>query len=231
MNKDKLIERVRKLFAMSQDTSSPAEAAIAAARVRKLMDEHGITQADLETSEFMESDGQTCGAKRSLPGWYDVLAMGVARANDVICQRGKCTIYYNGYEKDVICATLMLDYLVGAMHRSTKEFSAKRKEAGMGWNARAENGAFRRGFASEMQKRLYALAKKRAEEVRDDVTGRALIPLKMALVNEKFGEQSSTTLNYQPKATGMSHGRAAARNVSLSTQVQNTTSQQKLIGN
>ena len=127
MNKDKLIERVRKLFAMSQDTSSPAEAAIAAARVRKLMDEHGITQADLETSEFMESEGQTSGAKRSLPGWYDLLSIGVARANDVICERDRCNIYFNGYEKDVICATLMLDYLVGAMKRSTKKFSDERK--------------------------------------------------------------------------------------------------------
>ena len=47
MDRDKLIERGRKLFAMSQDQSSPAEADIAARRMRALMSTHDITIDEL----------------------------------------------------------------------------------------------------------------------------------------------------------------------------------------
>ena len=47
MDRDKLIERGRKLFAMSQDQGSPAEADIAARRMRALMSTHDITIDEL----------------------------------------------------------------------------------------------------------------------------------------------------------------------------------------
>ena len=43
MDRDKLLERARKLFAMSQDSGSPAEAAIADRRLSALMEKHDIT--------------------------------------------------------------------------------------------------------------------------------------------------------------------------------------------
>lgn len=43
MDRDKLLERARKLYAMSQDLSSPAEAAIADRRLSALMQQHHIT--------------------------------------------------------------------------------------------------------------------------------------------------------------------------------------------
>ena len=50
MDRDKLIERGRKLFAMSQDQSSPTEAAIAARRMRVLMSTHDITIDELRAT-------------------------------------------------------------------------------------------------------------------------------------------------------------------------------------
>lgn len=52
MDRDKLLERVRKLHAMSQDSSSPAEAAIAARRLKALMSEHRITFEEIRGPEF-----------------------------------------------------------------------------------------------------------------------------------------------------------------------------------
>lgn len=48
MDRDKLLERVRKLLAMSQDSSSPAEAAIAERRLKALMSEHQITFEEIK---------------------------------------------------------------------------------------------------------------------------------------------------------------------------------------
>jgi len=49
--RDKQIERARKLFAMSQDSSSPSEAAIADRRLKVLIDEHRITLDEIKGTE------------------------------------------------------------------------------------------------------------------------------------------------------------------------------------
>ncbi len=51
MDRDKLIERARKLFAMSQDSGSPVEAAIADRRLSALMEKHGITLEQIKGTE------------------------------------------------------------------------------------------------------------------------------------------------------------------------------------
>jgi len=52
-DREKLLDRIRKLYAMSRESeSSPHEAEIAMRRCQSLMDRFGITEADLETSEF-----------------------------------------------------------------------------------------------------------------------------------------------------------------------------------
>jgi len=51
MDRDKQIERARKLFAMSQDSSSPSEAAIADRRLKVLIDEHHITLEEIKGIE------------------------------------------------------------------------------------------------------------------------------------------------------------------------------------
>jgi len=75
------------LLAMANDASSPNEAAIAARRARKLMDQEGLTQAEVER---MGSGGATFAAmgsgkaKRFMPKWEQSLAVGVASLNDCI---------------------------------------------------------------------------------------------------------------------------------------------------
>ncbi len=48
---EKIINRVKKLLALSNDTSSPNEAAIALKRVRSLMDKYQLTHEDILTEE------------------------------------------------------------------------------------------------------------------------------------------------------------------------------------
>ncbi len=49
----KLLDRIRKLYAMSLEVeASPHEAEIALRRCTALMERYGVTEDDLETSEF-----------------------------------------------------------------------------------------------------------------------------------------------------------------------------------
>jgi len=55
VDRDKLIERARKLFAMSRDSGSPAEAAIADRRLSALMEKHHITLEQIKGTERQDS--------------------------------------------------------------------------------------------------------------------------------------------------------------------------------
>ena len=49
MSKDKIIDKVKKLLALSE-SSNPNEAFLAAKRARRLMDQHSLTKKDIESA-------------------------------------------------------------------------------------------------------------------------------------------------------------------------------------
>lgn len=66
MNRDKLIERAGKLLAMSQDSGSPAEAAIADRRLKALIEKHHLTLEEIKgTKREDTSRARHEGARRS----------------------------------------------------------------------------------------------------------------------------------------------------------------------
>lgn len=70
MDRDKLIERARKLLAMSEDLSSPTEAAIADRRLKVLMVKHDISIEEIKrtergySSQARHEDRQTAPVRR-----------------------------------------------------------------------------------------------------------------------------------------------------------------------
>ena len=86
MANKKLLERIRRLLAMADDASSPNEAAIAARRVRKLMDEHQVTKEDAE-GVIDEFDIVSSSEKYvTWPRWLQGVAVLVAKENDCIAR-------------------------------------------------------------------------------------------------------------------------------------------------
>lgn len=114
----KLVDRIRKLYAMSQEgESSPHEAEIALRRCQSLMDRFGITESDLTTSKFGARDiGKNF---RALPSHVRALGAAVALLHDCICVRSD-TIEFRGFSIDAEIASLTYAYLTGAMERSLK---------------------------------------------------------------------------------------------------------------
>ena len=231
-NKAKLVERARKLYAMSQDSSSPAEAEIAQRRVTKMMEEHGITAADLDdaTTAF----GKVAAGKRykQRPTWYGVLSMGVAKYHDCQIETIDGMSTFKGFEKDVAVAPLTLDYLVGTMERGVKRYQKENKSSDPFdyWKVtpRQMGSSYRNGFASEMQTILYNIVAERTKEQRaaleSDGAGTALVIQKNKLVEGEFGVQLTKKANMRYYSEGATNaGRAAAQNTSLSKQVGGST--------
>ena len=212
---EKLIERVRKLYAMAQDTSSEHEAAIAARRARHLMDKHGLSVEDLQQSEF--GSAQTSWNRKTLPMWYQGLVLSVAELNDCMVERSRDNrVTLKGFEVDVIGANLMLDYLIGAMRRQIR---AWRKETGN--KGTAAGNAYKLGFSDDMRKRIKVIIEERKKEnAQNESTGTALISVKMKMVEAEFGRTRTSARRARHSSTaGYMAGTAASQKTSLNAQV------------
>ncbi len=150
-SREKLLQRIRKLYAMSREhESSPHEAEIAMRRCQSLMSRFGITESDLETSEFGAS--KIDKDFRSVPSYVGVLGSAVALLHDCICVRSN-TIEFRGFSIDADVATLTYSYLIDVMERSLK----LHKSAGSIEPGRSASFDYRVGFALAVLQRARQL--------------------------------------------------------------------------
>jgi len=121
MDKNKAIERARKLLAMAADSSSPNEAVIAARRARSIIDKFQINNYDLEdVSDFgISSPGK---ARTKIPQWEQNIAIVVAQLNDCIANIERGKFQYKGFSEDAEVAGFMFLYIVENGKRTCKEF-------------------------------------------------------------------------------------------------------------
>jgi len=235
-DREKLLNRIRKLYAMSRESeSSPHEAEIAMRRCQSLMLRFGITEADLETSEF----GASTIAKvfRSVPGYVMVMSSAVALLHDCICVDSG-TIEFRGFSIDAEVASLTYEYLYQVMERSLKA----RKNDGSVAPGRSASFEYRVGFALAVLERARLIDQERKlEEARlrdaasaspmtsDDhhsgkpvAAGHGLIVRKLALVREACMEGLGTGRKRRVRyRNGAAHtaGSADGARVSLDRQI------------
>lgn len=185
----KIKERIAKLLAMAKDTSSPNEAAIAAARARKLMDQHQIDSFDIEEikAEMIEKGVEK--PYKFTPVWKDILSVAIAKYNDCIAvSRGTVRAHYSeiafrGYSEDVQMAEEMYCTLVKACEDQCKAYMAAQ---GMGSYYMAKVGdAFKKGWSRAVCQTLRALTAER-EQI-EAPSGTSLMVVKMELVEQHFG--------------------------------------------
>lgn len=181
--RERLLERVRKLFAMAQQSdASPHEAEIALRRCQSLMSKYGISEADLHTSEFGNAEF-TKG--RTIPSHVKFLASAVARLHDVLFVRGDAGFAeFRGFDVDAKVARMTLEYLIDAVERAL----ANRKRAGDFPAGRSSAYDYRLGFATQVSKRVTEIVKERkyAEQTTAD-SGTSLTVRKMEIVDRECG--------------------------------------------
>lgn len=218
MDHDKILDRIRKLLAMANDTSSPNEAAIAAGRARKLMDQYQVSELDLTTTtteQFGTEEFDTGQATLGKP--LSMMAVAVARMND--CQTRAIKDYndikpsymlkFEGMLSDAVTATLIFQYLKDEMYHQ-----AERNAVG-----RADRHAYRLGFASGIAKQVREIMTER-DQIKTS-TGTALVSCKQQLVKQQFGaaRYKTTTSSYSGSTAAFQSGKAAGQRASLSGQV------------
>lgn len=186
MEREKVIDRVRKLYAMSQESdSSPNEAEIALRRCQSLMQKFGVTFSELESSEFgSASIGKNF---QSVPSYVTLLSSAVALLHDCICV-DTGDIEFRGYSIDAEVATLTYEYLSKSMERSLQ----MRKKQGNVLPGRSASFDYRVGFGISVLNRCKIIHKERLEAERnvqnsainDSTYGSSLVVLKRELVEE-----------------------------------------------
>lgn len=216
---EKLITRMRNLFAMSQDVNSKHEAEIALRRCKSLMSQYGITEADLQTSKF-GSDASYAAAR--LDTWRGYLAIGIAAFTNTIVTIKRCKnnnkvkrIVYSGFDADVQNAILISDYLEQALVRCV---DAYKKESGN--TSKAGATSFRNHFALALQFRMIEMSDEMEEESPETSDGTSLVVCKMKMVESEFGTQKIRKHTSRTSDRGAADaGRDAGEKINLNRQV------------
>lgn len=182
MERQKLLERIRKLYAMAQEAdSSPHEAEIALRRCRSLMERFGVNESDFETPEF--SSTQVGKGYRATPAYLSVLGASVGLLHDCICVDSG-HLEFRGFSVDADVAQLTYSYLFEAMERSLK---VRKAHADVG-PGRSASFDYRVGFAVSVLRRCQAIDAERKARVsvesQDVASDHALVVKKLELVRE-----------------------------------------------
>lgn len=217
-DKSKILERIRKLLTMAADQSSPAEAAIAANRARKLMDTWQINESDVpDFDDFLIR--QAGKARKFTPKWENIMAVAVANYNDCIATYSRSSpvsghkATFKGYGPDVDLCVMVYEHLVSVgCVECSRCLPTKRYNARLGT-------AFKEAYATEVCARLKKLTIERNGEVAFQ-GGKELMLRKIEMVKEQFGDASyvSTQLKIikdNREAIAASLGRKAGETVPL----------------
>ena len=222
-DREKLLNRIRKLYAMSREQeSSPHEAEIALRRCQSLMQRFGISEADLETSEFGVS---TIGKQfRAIPSYIGVMSSAVALLHDCVCV-DTGTIEFRGYSIDTEVASMTFAYLTESMEQSLKS----RKKSGSVGPGRAASFDYRVGFAIAVLERCRAidterkLTERQAHTTQVAGAGGSLVVRKLAMVRDGCLQDVQTGRKRRVRyRNGDAHtaGSTDGNKVSLNTQIE-----------
>jgi hypothetical protein len=218
MNQDKITERVRKLLALAADTSSPAEAAIAARRAAALMEQHNLNHADVMLREGIgdriaqETASRDYGA---IPRWYNILTVPVAHLYDCevrFAHRGghRYAAEFIGLDDDALVASYVLDYLASEIERL-----ARRHRQQHGGDRRSMND-FRLGASHEIIAMLQRMeGEKRQREATGASAARELVVVKRELIRQHHDIRYRTVETHHRVSSDYQAGRAAGAGVRL----------------
>lgn len=194
MDLNKVKERIAKLLAMAENNGNEHEAAQAAARARKLMDQYQLDRMDVEqaASDFgYEYAGESYAF---MPRWKSWLATAVAKFND--CQarlvrapsgghKPRYRIRWEGYAEDVTLCLAMFEYFTAVIETATSKDQLYRGYTR--YNARVGT-IFKEYMTSTLTERLRALMAQREAEAPVTSTGTGLAVYKANQVAAQFGE-------------------------------------------
>ncbi len=185
MDHNPIIEKIRKLLALS-NSCNEHEAALAASHAQRLLAEHNLAMADIETTPKPEkADSIETAAAKTLPKWLRHLVAGVSSAFD--CQaihhpaNGKLT--FIGVGADVQIAAYTFSYLDRSVRKLCAGYMKQHAtDAVSGRRRELLRQSYYLGAVSTITRMLAA------QKQQTPVTAGALVPVKEALIKQAMGE-------------------------------------------
>ncbi len=188
MTRERVIEKVRKLLALS-NSSNEHEAALAAAHAQRLLAEHNLAMSELEVREEGAGEAELLVA-RTVPKWLSSLFASVAGAFDcfpvVTTTPGESRLRCIGVGEDPAVAVCTLAFLREELRRLASAY-LRTVEAGHGRLSATDRQRIRNSYLlGGVQGVRQALT---AQKVKTPTTGTALVPVKEALIRQYREEQ------------------------------------------
>lgn len=218
-DREKLIDKIRKLLAKAKGTDNQDEAAVFAQKAHELLlrNELDLDEIQAEGQEVSEKVIGTRHKPRYDTPWFRGLAVSVAKY--YMCgmvrykiggQRGTETYAFVGRESRTLVAAEMFGYLEKTIYRLSNEAS----------NVGVIRRNFQKGAAVNMAYRISRMM----EKVKTDNPGNlpALYDQAAAEIQDFFAKEKVKTLKTRAlelSGPGYHAGVAAANNISMNTQV------------
>lgn len=193
MDLNKVKERIAKLLAMAENNGNEHEAARAADRARRLMDQYQLDRMDVEqsASDFgYEYAGESYAFQPRWKGW---LATAVAKFNDCQCRlvvapsngvRVRYRTRWEGYAEDVTLCLAMFEYFTAVIENATSKDQLARGYTR--YNARVGT-IFKEYMTTTLSVRLGELMTQREAETPVTSSGTGLAVYKANQVEAQFG--------------------------------------------
>jgi hypothetical protein len=200
---ERLLQRIQGLRAKTVERGCTEEEALAAAqKVAELLDRHGLSLSELDF-RAQPCDGVGIQTNRRRLGPIDSCVPAIAAFFDcrtwVEQSRGEPLRYvFFGLRGDVAAAQYLYELVERAFETETDRFRAGPLYAAMAGERRSATNSFQIGLARGIADKLRGLAEAR-QASRTGATGRDLVPVKAAMVDEELGKLG---LDLRSKAVG-----------------------------
>lgn len=197
METNPVIEKIRKLLALS-NSCNEHEAALAASHAQRLLSEHNLAMADINTEQKPEkADRIETAAAKTLPKWLRHLTAAVSSAFD--CRaihhpaNGKLT--FIGVGADVQIAAYTFSYLDRSVRKLCVSYMKQHAVSAVtGRHRELMRQSYYLGAVSTINRMLDAQKKA------TPVTPGALVPIKEGLIKQAMGEIGKIRTMYSRKS-------------------------------
>lgn len=203
MKDEKILKRIRNLLAMANDASSPAEAAIAARRVKSLLDKYELSENDIPTKDTVTFATSVLATGKKFRKWKVSMAINVAKYCDVIYKTDWSMpkkMQFVGIDTDVEVATQIYQYLEKMAEKLSKEQAH-------------DKYSFRVGFGGAVTERFRQMVTERDTVMSN---GTDLMIVKNDLIVQEFGAPNYRKCRINSRSQrDWERGKKAGENVAL----------------
>jgi len=231
MEKSPIIAKIQKLLALA-NSSNEHEAALAASHAQRLLSEHNLAMADIESANKPETaDKVETQVSKTLPKWLRHLSAGVSTAFD--CRSvhypatGKMT--FIGVGADVQVAAYTFTYLERTVRRLCGSYMKNHVTPNLA-NRHRElmRQSYYLGAVSTITTRL------KVQKMQTPITSGALVPVKEGLIKQAMNEIGPTRTVRSRRsyinADAYTKGQDDGRRVGIHKGINNGSSQRTIPG-